>query len=224
MHVAVLDFFMRTVNCEEFNGKRVLEVGSKFVNGSVRPLIERFCQPKEYIGVDIEPGRYVDVILPAEKLIEYFGIESFDVVISTEVMEHVFNWRLIINNIKSVLKRGGFIYLTTRSRGFPYHAAPHDYWRYEPSDMVRIFRDFKIVRLEVDWEYPGVFLKAKKPINWIPTDLNNIALYSMMLGKRTKELVTLSDAPLARKISIILLCSTRLRWLLPGTIIRKYCT
>ena len=71
MHVAVLDFFMRTVNCEEFNGKRVLEVGSKFVNGSVRPLIERFCQPKEYIGVDIEPGRYVDVILPAEKLIEY---------------------------------------------------------------------------------------------------------------------------------------------------------
>jgi len=30
--------------------------------------------------------------------------------------------------------------------------------------MVRIFRDFKIVRLEVDWEYPGVFLKAKKLI------------------------------------------------------------
>ena len=71
MNVAVLDFFMRTVNCEEFNGKRVLEVGSKFVNGSVRPLIERFCQPKEYIGVDIEPGRYVDVILPAEKPVSY---------------------------------------------------------------------------------------------------------------------------------------------------------
>jgi GH18 family chitinase len=31
--------------------------------------------------------------------------------------------------------------------------------------MVRIFRDFKMMRLEVDWEYPGVFLKAKKPIN-----------------------------------------------------------
>jgi SAM-dependent methyltransferase len=224
MHVAVLDFFMRTVNCEEFNGKRVLEVGSKFVNGSVRPLIERFCQPKEYIGVDIEPGRYVDVILPAEKLIEYFGIESFDVVISTEVMEHVFDWRLIINNIKSVLKRGGFIYLTTRSRGFAYHAYPHDYWRYETGDIIAIFRDFKIIELEYDWEAPGVFLKAKKPINWIPTDLNNIALYSIILGKRTKELVTLSDAPLARKIGIILLCSTKLRWSLPGVIIRRHCT
>jgi hypothetical protein len=31
MHVAVLDFFLRNVDCEEFNGKRVLEVGSKFV-------------------------------------------------------------------------------------------------------------------------------------------------------------------------------------------------
>jgi len=40
-----------------FNDKRVLEISSKFVNGSVRPLIERFCKPREYIGVDIEPGR-----------------------------------------------------------------------------------------------------------------------------------------------------------------------
>ena len=98
-------------------------------------------------------------MLPAERLVDYFGSESFDVVISTEVMEHVFDWRLIINNIKSVLKRGGFIYLTTRSKGFPYHAYPHDYWRYEPSDMVRIFRDFEIIRLETDWEGPACFLR-----------------------------------------------------------------
>ncbi|MFP3237392.1 MAG: hypothetical protein RXR10_07980 [Vulcanisaeta sp.] len=43
MNVGVLDFFMRNVNCGEFNDKRVLEVGSKFVNGSVRPLIEGFA-------------------------------------------------------------------------------------------------------------------------------------------------------------------------------------
>jgi 2-polyprenyl-3-methyl-5-hydroxy-6-metoxy-1,4-benzoquinol methylase len=82
-------------------------------------------------------------VLPAERLVDYFGPESFDVVISTEVIEHVFDWRLIINNIiKSVLRRGGFIYLTTRSRDFPYHAHSHDHWRYETSDMVEIFRDF----------------------------------------------------------------------------------
>jgi SAM-dependent methyltransferase len=142
VNVGVLDFFMRNVDCGEFNGGRVLEVGSRFVNDSVRSLIERFCKPREYIGVDIEPGKYVDVVLPAKRLVGCFGPEPFDVVISTEVMEHVFDWRLIINNIKSVLKRGGFIYLTTRSRDFPYHAHPHDHWCYETSDMVGIFRDF----------------------------------------------------------------------------------
>jgi len=27
-----------------------LRFGSKFVNGSVRPLIKRFCKPREYLG------------------------------------------------------------------------------------------------------------------------------------------------------------------------------
>jgi hypothetical protein len=84
MNVAVPDFFMRYVDCGEFAGRRVLEVGSRFVNGSVRPLIERFCRPREYVGVDIETGKYVDVVLPAERLVEHFGLESFDAVVSTE--------------------------------------------------------------------------------------------------------------------------------------------
>jgi SAM-dependent methyltransferase len=100
---------LRNVDCEEFNDTRVLEVGSKFVNGSVRPLIKRFCKPKEYIGVDIEPGKYVDIVLPAEKIVEYFGVESFDVVISAETLEHIFDWRLVINNMKYVLKPNGYI-------------------------------------------------------------------------------------------------------------------
>jgi len=112
-HVAVIEFFIENVEKEEFEDKRILDVGSKYVNGSVRPLIERFCSPKEYIGVDIEPGKFVDLILPAEKLVEYFGPESFDVVIATELLEHVQDWRLVVRNLKEVLKRGGYIYITT---------------------------------------------------------------------------------------------------------------
>ena len=109
-NIAVLEFFLENIQKEEFNNKRVLEVGSKYVNGSVGPLIERFCEPREYIGIDIEPRKYVDLILPAEKLLDHFGAESFDVVISTELLEHVRNWRIVINNMKGVLKRGGYIY------------------------------------------------------------------------------------------------------------------
>jgi SAM-dependent methyltransferase len=109
-NVAVIELFIESVEKEEFEDKRVLEVGSKYINGSVRPLIERFCSPKEYIGVDIESGKFVDLVLPAERLLEYFGPESFDVVIATELLEHVLDWRLVVNNLKGVVKRGGYIY------------------------------------------------------------------------------------------------------------------
>ncbi|MGC9227758.1 class I SAM-dependent methyltransferase, partial [Caldivirga sp.] len=220
------EFFMEGVDCGEFRGKRVLEVGSRYVNGSVRPLIERFCGPREYVGVDIKPGRYVDIVLPAEGVVDYFGPESFDVVISTEVIEHVRDWRLVINNMKAVLKKGGFIYITTRSFGFEYHAYPHDYWRYEPSDMLRIFRDFEILKLARDHEAPGIFLKARKPMNYKPIDLGEVSLYSIILGRRTKEIVDLSKAPMTRRL-MLRLCESRIKWLLPGTLLglitRRYC-
>jgi SAM-dependent methyltransferase len=206
----------------------VLEVGSKFVNGSVRPLIERFCRPREYVGVDIETGKYVDVVLPAERLVEHFGPESFDVVISTEVLEHVFDWRSVVNNMKAVLKPGGFIYITTRSRGFPYHAFPHDYWRYEIEDMEKIFGDFEIIALEKDWEAPGVFLKARKPKSLSPNDLSRIELYSMVLGRRTREIVGMDKAPLARRLGIQLCQSKTIRRIVPVRVIwtligKRYC-
>jgi len=48
-NIAIIEFFIDNIKPEEFKGKRVLEVGSKYVNGSVRPLIENFCSPREYI-------------------------------------------------------------------------------------------------------------------------------------------------------------------------------
>lgn len=34
-NVAVLEFFIKSIKAEEFNEKRILEVGSKYINGSV---------------------------------------------------------------------------------------------------------------------------------------------------------------------------------------------
>jgi len=144
MQISVLEFFIENAKSDEFEEKRVIEVGSKYVNGSVRPMIEKFLNPKEYVGVDIEKGKFVDVILDAEKLVDYFGKESFDVVISTELLEHVTNWRSIINNMKEILKRTD-IYITTCSKGFPYHAYPYDFWRYEVEDMKKFLKILKLL-------------------------------------------------------------------------------
>lgn len=199
-HTTVIEFFIETTNPNEFKGKKVLEVGSKYINGSVRPFIERFLKPKKYIGIDIEPGKFVDIVLPAEKVVEYFGREKFDVVIATEVLEHVRNWKLVISNLKEVLKKNGYIYITTRSKGFPYHEHPYDFWRYEIEDMRKIFSDFNIIELKKDPAMPGVFLKAKKPLKWKPSNLLNLSLYSILLGRRTKNVSNTLNASLVRKL------------------------
>lgn len=198
-HPSVIEFFIEECKISEFKKKRILEIGSKYVNGSIRPLIERFFKPREYIGIDIEPGKFVDVVLSVEEIVDYFGEESFDVVISTEVLEHIKDWRKAINNIKMILKRGGYIYITTRSKGFPYHGYPYDFWRYEIEDFKKIFKDFRIQIIKKDHQAPGVFLKAKKPNYFKPTDITDIDLYSMILGRRTKRIPNLEEMPPSRR-------------------------
>ncbi len=183
------EFFYKNNNPEEFKEKTILEIGSKLVYCSVKPFVLKFLCPKKYIGIDIEPGKFVDIVLPAEKIVEYFGKESFDIIISTELLEHVKDWRKVIVNIKNVLKLGGILVLTTRSKGFPAHGYPHDFWRFEVEDIERIFEDFEIISLQQDPEAPGVFIKAMKPVKFNATDLSNIKIYSMRSNNRNNTIL-----------------------------------
>ncbi len=81
------------------------------------------------------------------------------------------------------------IYISVPSIGFPYHEYPYDFWRFEIEDMKTIFSDFHIEVLTKKVDTYGLFLKAKKPKNWTPIDLSDIALYSILLGKRTNHIV-----------------------------------
>jgi len=172
---------------DEVEGRRVVELGSYDVNSSLRPFIETL-KPAEYMGVDIEKGPSVDIVCKAENVLERLGEESFDVVISTELLEHVRDWRKVISNMKNICRPNGLVLITTRSQGFPYHAYPYDFWRYEFSDMQHIFSDCIIEKLEKDWESPGVFVKTRKPSKFIEIDLSGYELYSIIQNKRIKEL------------------------------------
>lgn len=178
---AEVEIFFRRMVSEEFRGKRVLEVGSLNVNGSVRPLIMPY-QPSEYIGLDFQLGDGVDLVLAAEKIVQFFGSQSFDVIVSTDTLEHVMDWRTVIRNMKEALKPTGCMYVTAAPVGFPFHPYPFDCWRFTVSDMRKIFSDFEILNLE-----EGVLMKARKPTNYVANDLSEIPLYSMMLKTETKE-------------------------------------
>lgn len=147
---------------------RVLDVGSLDVNGSAKDRVIGFCS--EYIGVDMRPGKGVDIVLKAEDVLATFGKETFDVVVSTEMMEHVRNWYMAIYNMVIVLKPGGIMALTTRSPGFGRHEYPSDYWRFTQQNFRDILTPMGVI-IETEDDpsgFPGVgviFRKTERPVN-----------------------------------------------------------
>lgn len=180
-------FGARNLSAPEIKGKKVIEIGSYDINGSLRSIVESM-EPAEYVGVDLEEGPGVDIICDAEKIVDKFGSESFDVVISTELLEHIKDWRKVISNIKTICKEGGLIFITTRSFGFAYHGHPYDFWRFESEDMENIFSDCEILALENDDSMPGIFMKAQKPYNFHENNLSDYKLYNIIADKRCMEI------------------------------------
>jgi SAM-dependent methyltransferase len=180
---ACLDFVATALSEDDVHERHVLEVGSYDANGSPRSILETLG-PKSYLGVDIRPGPGVDLICGAEDLINALESRVFDLVVSTEMVEHVRDWRLVVINLKALVAPGGILVITTRSIGFEYHGWPYDFWRYQASDMRLIFSDFYDVEIALDPESPGVFVKARKPEIFRPADLAPLALYSVIRNKR----------------------------------------
>lgn len=184
-----INFVQDNLKQSEVKGKKILEIGSRDVNGSVRPYIESLG-PFSYTGVDIINGPGVDEICNILDLLTKYGENQFDVVICTEVMEHVENWRKAISNIKNILKPKGVLTLTVPSKGFPYHGYPFDYWRYEADDLKTIFSDTSINVIQKDTSRSGVFIKTYIPQNFTENTFESYKLYSILRGKRIRKTVT----------------------------------
>lgn len=182
--VNCLQWVAKNLTISEVKGKRVIEVGSREVNGSLRYMIE-MLEPSEYVGIDFEPGKGVDVVCRAEELVERFGKESFDIVVSSNLLEHVRDWRAVVSNMKNICRPSGFIVIETPSR-WPFHGYPYDFWRYHEEDMRNIFQDCEIVEIyeETDKKKTMTYVKIRKPANFREAELSDIQLYSIITNKR----------------------------------------
>jgi len=184
---ACIDFGARSLGEDDIKGKSVIEVGSLDVNGSLRSTVESFA-PGSYLGVDIQLGPGVDLICDAGELLERFGPGKFDLVIATEMLEHVRDWRRVISNLKNILKADGIIFITVPTRHFRYHGYPFDFWRYEAEDIKNIFSDLTIESIGEDRKELSVFMRARKPAGFAENDMAGYQLYSIVSGKRTPEI------------------------------------
>jgi hypothetical protein len=98
----------------------------------------------------------------------------------------------VVSNFKNVLKPGGLLFITTRSKGFGYHGFPFDYWRFEVSDMRDIFSDFIVESIVNDPIVPGVFLKARKPEIFLENNTRALSVFTIITGKREKNISSLN--------------------------------
>ena len=90
---------------EKFTGKTVLDCGSLDINGNNRYLFTN-CN---YTGIDICKGPNVDIVTSVS---HFHPPHPFDVVISTEMLEHDRHLSLSLPAMFDLLRPGGLLLLT----------------------------------------------------------------------------------------------------------------
>jgi len=144
---------------------KILEVGSRNVNGSMRDVLSE--RASEYVGIDLFDGPGVDMVCDVAALTDSFANQSFDLVVSTEMLEHCLAWQDALFKMVSVLRPDGLLLITTRSPGFELHDYPSDHWRFSYSDFEQIFKPLgEIIAIQSDMTlgWPcgiGILVKRK---------------------------------------------------------------
>lgn len=129
---------------EEHKVKKVLDVGSLDVNGSLKEDFKDY----EYTGVDMREGKNVDIVLNAHDLSKKFG-KQFDLVVCFDTFEHDDAFWISIKEMKKVLKKNGWLIIGTPSIHHPIHRHPRDYWRFTKDSFEDVFfKDMEDVWVE----------------------------------------------------------------------------
>lgn len=117
---------------------QIADIGSCDVNGTLRPLLDN--PHWQYTGFDIAPGPNVDRVLSGEHHWPEIESNTFDVVVSTQVLEHVRRpWRWLAE-IARITKPGGIVYICTPNT-IEFHEHPVDCWRAWPEGLRAIAED-----------------------------------------------------------------------------------
>ena len=124
MHKAAWDYVCNQVAAHglDIDGGEVLDLGGRNVNGTTR---DAFPNAARYVALDIVDGRDVDIVADAATM---QLDDRFDVIVSTELLEHAEHADQIIARAFEHLKPGGtFIATMAGPRRAPHGASGEPY-------------------------------------------------------------------------------------------------
>lgn len=112
------------------NGEKLKILDAGCGEQPLRMLIEN--EGHAYFSLDIEQNSQsnVDFIgrLDGDTGIPATHLNTFDLIICTEVLEHVLDWHVAFKRFQNILKPKGFVLITCPFH-FYLHETPFDYWR-----------------------------------------------------------------------------------------------
>jgi SAM-dependent methyltransferase len=135
--------FLSHVQQAGIQGGRVLEVGARSVSRAELLDQERFTY--EVMDLDSDLGTIVGDITHCPEVPD----ESFDVVVSVDVFEHLTEPWSAAAEIVRILKPGGLSYTGTLF-SWRYHPCPVDYWRFSPAGLIHLFKGLDVVDADFD--------------------------------------------------------------------------
>ena len=164
--------------------KKAIKENATLLQGSLldfgcgtKPYKPYFTNIKEYTGVDFkiegreEYQKEVDVFYDGKTI--PFEDNSFDAILCTEVLEHVFNIEDLLKEFNRVLKENGKAIITTPFMSEE-HEMPYDFARYTTPALKHLYQKngFKIVSnfktgnyIEVVFQFSLNYLKNILPQN-----------------------------------------------------------
>lgn len=100
----------------------------------------------KYVRVDIDRTIDADIVVSEDKKIPLQN-NSQDVILSTQVLEHIKNPHFYLKECKRLLKKNGLLIISTHGL-WPYHAFPSDYNRWTKTGLEEKVRTlgFKLVK------------------------------------------------------------------------------
>lgn len=123
-------------------GSKILIIGT----GSKYAYYRNIFSDHVVVNSDVHNQFKVDVIFDAHQI--PFKDETFDLVLSSQVLEHTMRPWIVAKEIMRVTRKGGIIH-TEVPFCFPYHGQPYDFFRFSPGGLRVLFDQCLLLKSEV---------------------------------------------------------------------------
>lgn len=123
---------------------KILDIGSGY------NIYKKYFDKAEFKTLDIKQNKYknIDLVCDVNKKIPIKN-NSYDVIISTQVLEHLKNPHIFFAKTNKILKKNGKLFLTTNYIYEP-HLEPFDYFRFTKFGLKMLAQEngFKVIKIK----------------------------------------------------------------------------